>query len=344
MNRIIILTALEVEREAIEKHLANSETVSHPATGTDYIKGKYIKRDGTGIEVIVGRTNQTNVNAALETERALEFFKPEYVFFSGVAGGIKDVRVGDIVIGADVIGLERGKAEEGNFKFRPQFGLSSYELERLASNYAKSEEWKRKSAELANPDFDSEIKVFTGTIASGEKVDASYESDLHSHIKQNASHALAIEMEGLGFLEVCRMRPMIKSLLVRGISDLVQDKSVMDNKGSQPYASKNVSAFLFGVIDQISFNTSQIDSPAAQLTEIMCKLYPGGLKDNGIWENAGGNLALINLQQTGKGQWVEATRILFRGGGGNITPKTLLQAVSQDYEQNSDVILLAKSL
>lgn len=344
MNTVVILTALEVERQAIEHNLSNIKNIMHPITGTDYKKGLYTKPNGKSINVIVGRTDQTNVNASLETERALEFFKPQYIFFSGVAGGLKDVKVGDIVIGATVIGIERGKAEKGNFRFRPQFGASSYELERLASNYASSPEWKEKVQQLVDEEFGPEIKVFTGTIASGEKVDASYESDLHQHILQNASHALAIEMEGLGFLEVCRMRPSVKSLLLRGISDMVQDKATMDSKGSQPYASQNVSAFLFGILDNINFDNPLTETPISQLTEIMCKLYPAGLRDNGIWENAGGNLALINLTQTGKGQWVEAIRVLFRGGGGNITPKSLLHVVSQDFAGNEDVISLSKNI
>ncbi|MET3535773.1 5'-methylthioadenosine/S-adenosylhomocysteine nucleosidase family protein [Chryseobacterium limigenitum] len=344
MKPILILTALEVERQAIEKHLTNIETENHPATGTDYKKGEYIKGDGTAVSVIVGRTDQTNVNASLETERALEYYKPAYIFFSGVAGGLKDVGVGDIVIGQNVIGIERGKEKKDTFFPRPQFGASSYELERLASNYSTSQLWKNRAKELLDAEFNPEIKVFTGTIASGEKVDASIESDLHKRIEQNASHALAIEMEGLGFLEVCRTRPTVKSLLLRGISDMVEDKTTMDSKGSQPYASQNVSAFLFGVIDNINFGNEQSETPTSKLTEIMTKLYPGGLRENGIWENAGGNLALIPLAQSGKGQWVEAIRILTRGGGGNITAKTLIEAVLQDYAQNIDLLALYKSL
>lgn len=343
MNEILILTALEVEREAIEKNLKEIESITHHDTGTDYKRGTYTKSDGTSVEIILGRTDQTNVNAALETERALELFKPQYVFFSGVAGGLKDVKVGDIVIGSNVIGIERGKAEDGNFKFRPQFGASSYDLERLASSYASSDEWKAKAKNLLNSEFGAEISVLTGTIASGEKVDASVKSALHQHIKQNASNALAIEMEGLGFLEVCRMRPAIKSLLLRGISDMVDDKTVMDSKGSQPYASQNVSAFLFGIIDKISLTNTSQPTPKLQLTEIMTKLYPSGLRENGIWESAGGNLAMINLNQSGKGQWVEAIRVLSNGGG-NLTAKSLLETVFEDYIGNKDIIELLKVL
>lgn len=338
MNKpILILTALEVERLAIEHHLKNISRVAHPATGTDYTKGSYCCNSGT-LEVIVARTDQTNVNAAIETERAIAHFNPEYVIFAGVAGGLKDVKVGDIVVGRDVYGYERGKAEKNNFKPRPQFGASTYALERLAGQYAKSEDWKQTTEKLLKPEFAPVIRTYTGTIASGEKVDASIDSDLHQFLKQNASHALAIEMEGLGFLEVCRMRPTVKTLLLRGISDLVDDKGQMDGKGSQPYASANVAAFLFGMLEQLDFPDAKTERTREQkLVEIMCKLYPGGLRDNQIWIAAGGNLSLVNLGQSGKGQWVEAIRILKLGGGGNITIDSLIKAVAVEYENNKDV-------
>lgn len=334
---ILILTALEVERLAIEQYLNSIEPVTHPITGTDYTKGIYTC-NGETFEVIVARTDQTNVNAAIETERAITHFDPEYTFFVGVAGGLKDVKVGDIVIGRDVYGYERGKAEENNFKPRPQFGASTYALERLAGQYAKSEAWKQTTEKLLNPEFAPVIRTYTGTIASGEKVDASIDSDLHQFLKQNASHALAIEMEGLGFLEVCRMRPLVKTLLLRGISDLVDNKGQMDGKGSQPYASANVAAFLFGLLEQLDFSDTTTKSTLEQkLAEIMCKLYPGGLRDNQIWIAAGGDLSLVNLGQSGKGQWVEAIRTLKLGGGGNITIDRLIETVAEEYGDNKDV-------
>lgn len=345
MNKpIIVMTALELEREAVEKHLQNTEIIIHPSTGTDYTKGNFFV-DQREYDIIVGRTDQTNVNAALETERALELFDPEYIFFVGIAGGLKDVVVGDIVIGADVYGFERGKSEENNFKPRPKFGSSTYELERMAGSYSKSDDWKKKSSALNNPEFAEEIKTYTGTIASGEKVDASNASDLHQFLIHNASHALAIEMEGLGFLEVCRMRPAVKTLLLRGISDLVGNKGEMDGKGSQPYASQNVAEFLFGVIGQLHSSNQSVQQTSIEeeLRNIMCTLYPGGLRDNGIWISSGGNLASVNLSQPGKGQWSEAMRLIKNGGGGAITFESLLQQVITEYPNNKDVLKLMKS-
>lgn len=167
-NRILVLTALSIERDAVISHLTDVEIEKHPEVGTDYQRGSFSGQSGK-VDVVVGRTDQTNINAAIETERALQHYRPSHAFYVGVAGGLKDVKVGDIVIGSDVIGYERGKAEEGMFKPRPQFGASSYGLERAASSFASSSLWKTISASLIDTQFASEISIFSGTIASGER-------------------------------------------------------------------------------------------------------------------------------------------------------------------------------
>lgn len=191
--------------------------------------------------------------------------------------------------------------------------------------------------------FSSEISVLSGTIASGEKVDASYRSDLHKHIQQYASHALAVEMEGLGFLTVCRTRPLVKSLLLRGISDLVNDKGELDGQGSQPYASQNAAAFLFGLIDHIGLTDVRVKlATSEQIFEAACKLYPRGLEDRRVWERAGGDLSLVILSIQGKGQWVEAVRLIEQGGGGHsISLRRLVEVMREDFPRNEGLKLIA---
>lgn len=340
MNTIVILTALFLEQEAvISNHLLNLHNEEHPEAKTQYKVGNYTSK-GTEVRVVVGRTNQTNVNAGIETERIISLYKPSHIFFVGVAGGLKDVKIGDVVIGADVYGFERGKADK-TFKPRPRFGFSSYELEMKALDYSVTDQWLSAAGKMLKPEFAKEISVYSGTIASGEKVDASIESNLHQFLKTNCSHALAIEMEGLGFLEACRPYPHIKSLLLRGISDLVEEKESADKKGSQPYASQNVSAFLFGLIDALDIghyvaSTSRKDN----LFEIATKLYPEGIKDKGIWERAGGDLSQLHLHSTGKAQWIEALRLIEYGGGGNIDFGTLLKQMKDDNPRNESLKML----
>lgn len=337
MNTILILTALELERQAVLSHLENIQQELHPETGTDYNIGYYNTPAGK-VKVVVGKTDQTNTNAGVETERALTHFSPSHAFFVGVAGGLKDVNVGDIVIGKAVFGYERGKETDKGFLLRPQHGYSSYGLERIAESYGNSDEWKTKSATLINSEFSPSIDVYSGTIAAGEKVMANIDSETLLFLRTNVSNALAIEMEGLGFLEACRPYTQIKSLLLRGISDLIKGKDGSDEKGSQPYASQNVSAFLFGLIDKLSLETNPLDLKN-KLLEVAYKLYPRGIEDKDIWERAGGRLHEINLNKSGGEQWFEALKLIDNGGG-NVTFSLLIQAMKEDFPNNK----LLKSL
>ena len=334
MNTILILTALELERQAVLNHLEDVQQESHPNTGTDYNIGYYNTPTGK-IKVVIGKTDQTNTNAGIETERALSHFSPSHAFFVGVAGGIKDVKVGDVVIGKAVVGYERGKEDDKRgFLPRPQFGMSSYNLERLADSYGNSDEWKEKSKQLVDSNFSSEIKIFSGTIAAGEKVVTNVDSATYQYIQQNISNALALalEMEGYGFLEACRHYSQLQTLLIRGISDLIKGKGDSDEKGSQPYASQNAAAFLFGMINKISFQNQHLNSNNNEILELLYKLYPRGVEDNNLWERAGGALHRIRLNSSGGEQWYEAIKLIERGIGG-ITMVSLIAEMKKDYPE-----------
>lgn len=336
MNSIVIQTALPLEQEAVASKLTNIVDYEHPDSKTIYKVGQYIS-NGSRLQIVVGRTNQTNINAAIETERVIKHFNPTYLFFVGVAGGLKDVSVGDIVIGTDVIGYERGKAKE-EFLSRPQFGFSSYEMEQKAVSFANSAEWKKQSERLLNKSFHEEILCLPGTIASGEKVVGSVKAPLYLFLRKYCSHALAVEMEGLGFLEACRPYPLIKSLIIRGISDLVDGKEDADKKGSQPYASKNATEFLFGLIDFIGIKQEIATLTIRQkMSEIATKLYPSGLRENEIWRRAGGDLSLVNVNTSGKAQWIQALILIENGGGGEVDFGSIIQEMKTDFPNNESL-------
>lgn len=333
MSTIVVLTALSLEMESVLKKLNNVTDDIHPDSKTIYKIGNFTTDKGD-VNIIVGRTNQTNPNAAIETERVIKYFNPDYLFFVGVAGGLKDVKIGDIVIGTDVYGYEKGKA--GNqFQSRAQFGFSSYELEQMAVNFSQSEAWQRQSNNLVQSRFHDQITAYAGTLASGEKVLSSRNSDVYEYVRTQCSHALAVEMEGLGFLEACRPYSLIRSLIIRGISDLIDSKSDADSEGAQIYAANNAAVFLFGLINHSGIgHTSSNQTKEEQLFEIVTKLYPEGLKDNGIWQRAGGDLSLVQLHVTGKAQWIGALRLLENRGGGEITTDTLIREMKIDFPNN----------
>jgi len=334
---ILLLTALEgPERQILLEHLPPATTVHHPDTHTDYYVSQLATASGD-VQVVLGRTDQTNVNASLETGQALTYFKPHYAFFVGVAGGLKDVDIGDLVIGDDVYGYERGKATATGLSARPGVGVSSYQLERAATAFGQSAEWQAIAAKLPTTVFPKPVQVYTGTIASGEKVDASVKSELHKFLRTHCGHALAIEMEGYGFLKAARQHPNTQALLLRGISDLVDDKDGADYRGSQPYASANAAAFIIAFVQHLYAPSAPPRLPTTEETQrlanLASELYPSGIREAGIWERAGGLVADIAVSGTGRVQWHDVGRHL-RNGGRGATFGRLLQQMMEDNTGN----------
>lgn len=241
----VILTALPVEYMAVRTHLEDVHEVVHK-NGTVYEKGKFLC-DQCSWSIGIVEIGAGNAGAAAATERAIQQFHPEIVLFVGVAGGLKDVAIGDVVASTKVYGYEAGKAE-ATFKPRPNVFLSTYGIEQRARAEARKDAWlQRIKGPLAVPS----PKVLIGPIAAGEKVVASTRSTLAQFLKDNYGDALAVEMEGYGFLEAAHANSTIEALVIRGISDLLNKKSKADASGSQAQASAHASAFAFEILAKL---------------------------------------------------------------------------------------------
>ena len=246
--RVVILTALPVEFDAVKLFLSETVEKIHPETQTIYELGKF-NADGKVWEVGLAEIGAGNAGAAAEAERAIAFFKPQVILFVGIAGGIKDVRIGDVVAGTKVYGYESGKAEQEKFKPRPELGQSSYALVERAKAVRRSKNWLQRltTTQQATPN------AFIGAIAAGEKVVASTQSDVCQFLKNNYGDALAVEMEGYGFLKAAYAnQARVSAVVVRGISDLIDKKN--DSIEQEPEeirqqkASLHASAFAFEIL------------------------------------------------------------------------------------------------
>lgn len=235
---VVVVTPLPVESDAVRKFIAlRSKDVG--ASGTRYEEGLF-----QNVSVVHLETGPGNAEAAIEVERAVEKHKPRYLFFIGVAGGIKDVKIGDVVAATKIYNCESGKASS-EFLARPKMGESSYFLVQLAKSVARSERWKNNVPEAAD------AKAYVAPLVAGEKVITSLEANELAVIRKTYSDALAVEMEGFGVLRVGYSREQIRMIVIRAVSDLLEGKSTADAGGSQPLASAAAAAFAFQMLSDL---------------------------------------------------------------------------------------------
>ncbi|MDF5726659.1 MAG: hypothetical protein PUP92_01130 [Rhizonema sp. PD38] len=246
LPRAVILTAIPIEYKAVRAHLTELREELHPQ-GTVYERGKFAA-NGMVWNLAIVEIGAGNTGAAVEAERAINHFQPNVILFVGVAGGIKDVSLGDVVAATKVYGYESGKANIA-FEPRPDVGLSTYKLIQRARAEAKKEDWLQR----LKPNITSPVpNALVAPIAAGEKVIASKRSSLLKFLQSNYGDVITVEMEGRGLLLAAHANQPISALIVRGISDLISSKSKTGKADWQEIAARNASAFAFEILAKIN--------------------------------------------------------------------------------------------
>ncbi|MGW2630563.1 phosphorylase family protein [Streptomyces chattanoogensis] len=240
---MVVLTALQVEYEAVRQHLEDVREVELPQ-GTLLDVGRI---PGLNWDVALAETGPTNTRAALVTQPAIEYFDAEAVFFVGVAGALKDhLRLGDVVVASKVYGYQGGRESVDGFAARPDAWRPSYDMDQLVRSACRNKPWAFLAQE---PQPATPPRVHFEPIASGDVLIGSRDSETARRIRHHYNDAVAADMESQGVAHAAGMHRTVRMLSIRGISDFAgPDKAVSDAAGSQETASRHAAAFALRVL------------------------------------------------------------------------------------------------
>jgi nucleoside phosphorylase/DNA-binding CsgD family transcriptional regulator len=257
--RVAILTAKEVEYNAVRKHLINEQRVDDTFDGTVYRRAKIRREPGSDVpieqwDIAIYRTGRGQQPATYGTQILLQHFRPDVVLYVGIAGGDPthaDLSIGDVVIGKVVRYYERTSQYVDHFLIKDESHSPARALI-SAAEYEASEPTWLKWVEGERPNS----RVFIHEIASGEKVQKSSTSAFWTAIKDRYPDVIAVETEGQGFYYAVAQSAG-RGLMIRAISDLLGNKDDDESDlGSdderQALASDRAAAFAINLIANLN--------------------------------------------------------------------------------------------
>ena len=234
---VVAITAIEIEYKILRDVFSSVQENYLPDGATIYESSTLTGDHNEVINFNLFRCGQGNISAALLTEKAINHCKPDLTLLIGVAGGLKDLDLGDVIFAKKVHGYEQSK--EGRVSLtRPDCFHSTSQLTKRAEQECLIDDWKRFSSVSINN------KAIVGVIASGEKLIVSDESKEFNKIKASFNDSQAVEMEGFGYsMAAFNNEHPCQIGVIRGISDQIINKEESDKKGYQEIASQNAVSF-----------------------------------------------------------------------------------------------------
>lgn len=238
----VICTALGVEYLAVRDHLRD-------LSAKDDERGLYeigtFPTDRGPCRVALAQTGAGNAPAGIALERAISVFHPPLVLFAGVAGGRKDVSLGDVVVADHIYDYESGKDTATDFLPRIKTAAPSTRLLRRAQQLARDGAWQHRILPAVP---EPAPKAVVKPIAAGSKVVGDAGSATARFLDRHCGDAAAVEMEGHGFLHGAYLNEDVQALVVRGISDLLSGKNEAADERWQPIAARHAAAFAFELL------------------------------------------------------------------------------------------------
>jgi predicted NACHT family NTPase/nucleoside phosphorylase len=245
---VVILTAIKEETTAVLYHLGG-------AVQTENREGYFCKNfRGNGQDWLVAVKEIGPYNDPQRTTNVLNYWQPNVILLVGVAGTlkVKDADLADVVAARIVRSYVQGRVEDEQIRNRSQFlGKASEELIEQANQQIHRNTWIQR-IEGGCPQ--KKPKAVIEAIVSGDMLLAGSNNEIFNYIRTNFSDAVAIEMEGYGFhrgVEEYHRNPnntKVEALVIRGISDSINNQSDQQNLDRKETAARHASAFAFEII------------------------------------------------------------------------------------------------
>lgn len=230
MKKVGIIFAMKEELDALKCYLDGTKIKK--IFELDFYMGKI-----ENVDVVLVQSGIGKVNAARTTQVLIDYMKVDYIFNIGVAGGIDNsLSVGDIVIGEDLVQHDFDITAFGHNKgYIPNVGViiksDSYLVNLVYNTIRKNKD----------------ICVKKGIIASG---DIFCSEEWMSKKINKKFNALACEMEGASIAQVCFLCD-VPFLIIRSISDVVNNKNVVTYEEFLEKSSKIVAIAMKNVLNQL---------------------------------------------------------------------------------------------
>jgi nucleoside phosphorylase len=252
----VIITSLPVEYAAVRSHLTNIREVvsSH---GTIYEMGQFSADDRTWDIGVVAVSNGNN-SSGLEVERSIHYFHPQLVMFVGIARGVGNIKLGDVVVATKVYEFESAKVGSHGFLL-PTVAHSSTSLVQRARTEAQKSDWLRWGESIEEP------KVVLGAISTGETMWSHWMTGIYHTLHEDV---VALEKNSFGWSSVVFSFPETNMILIRGISDLGEKKETKNEHDWQKKAAFHASMFAFVLLAKLDIKDNLLEVKRSELVSI----------------------------------------------------------------------------
>ena len=269
--RILILTPIEIEFEAVKSHLLNAEW--------QYIAGYPVliglSSSSTKHEVAIIETGQENEETRKMSRAVIKYWHPIACLLVGITRGLRNAEFGDIIVAEKSYGnLVDGIASAAN---RTTVVPFSPDLVRLCRKVASRQNWWNR---LNSVEY--QPKVLFGSIASYDQPEL---------LKSDYEDLQAVDADSIGFVESMQEFPGIHCASIRSVSSKLNDASLPAEARGQRIAAAHAAAFTFELIQGVNENLlskpfMKIDDLAGEIFAFLRPLITPGSKAPNLYQAA----------------------------------------------------------